>query len=346
MTAPRPDAAPPLEVYLHRLSPVPPVATGLVIAALLVAAYVSLALATGDEIFERGDAGVQISTAAWAAFVTSLILAAALTMPVRALAQWQQALPDLEQTLDEEGIDKAKRLAIGPLRRRLGRTVMAGGIGAIGGLAFNAWLMHNSGLDVTGYVQSTGLWFLVVQPVLFGLGVRAAVQLGDDDRDIADLVRGHLQVDLANLDQLEVYGRLALRGALSWLVMAAIILLFFVFAAPVLVSVGALVLALLAGAYAFASTIGPVVQITSAAKATALAQLRTRLVQAGESAVSGKKPDTPVSELVAYEAWLDARPIWPISAPVSRRLALYGLIPVIAWFGAAAAERVLEGVAG
>jgi hypothetical protein len=223
--------------------------------------------------------------------------------------------------------------------------VIAFAIGAVGGLAFNLWLMRSADMSLAQFSQSTGLWFLIVQPLLFGLGVRAAVQLNDDDRDIARLVRTHLAVDLAQLNALEIYGRLALRGALSWLVMAAIILLFFVFAAPVAVSIASLVLALIAGGYAFASTIGPVVQVASAARDAKLDEVRAQIAAAGEIVLSGAPPDQPLSELTAYESWLEKRPVWPISAPVSRRLALYGLIPVLAWFGAAAAELLLDRIA-
>ena len=67
-------------------------------------------------------------------------------------------------------------------------------------------------------------------------------------------------------------------------------------------------------------------------------------IQARASAMMGERSDeaSPVSELIAYEAWLEKLPVWPISAPVTRRLALYGFIPVLAWFGSAAAELVLN----
>lgn len=340
-----PSHAPLFEVRLHRFSPLAPIATGLVIAVLLYGAYVGLAVHFGQEFLNVTEAGVRINPGSWAAFVISLIFAAALTMPERARAEWQAALPKLEATLDEDGQALARAIAVGPSRTRWRRAVIAFAIGALGGVGFNLWLMRSADLSIAQFAQSTGLWFLIVQPLLFGLGVRAAVQLSDDDKDIARLVRAHLRVDLAQLHALEIYGRLALRGALSWLVMAAIILLFFVFAAPVAVSIVSLVLALLAGGYAFASTIGPVVQVASAVRDSKLAEVRAKIAAAGELTLRGEAPSAPLSELAAYEAWLEKRPVWPISAPVSRRLALYGLIPVLAWFGAAAAELLLDRIA-
>jgi len=339
------NRAPLFEVRLHQLSPLPPLATGLLLAGLLFGAYTLLALYFGQSFLDVTDEGVRINPGSWAAFVISLVFAAALTMPVRGRAEWEAALPALEATLDEEGRALARAIAIGPSRPRLSRALIAVVIGAAGGVAFNLWLMTSAELSFEQFIQSTGLWFMIVQPMLFGLGVRAAVQLSDDDKEMARLVRGHLQVDLAQLNRLEVYGRLGLRGALSWLVMAAIILLFFVFAAPVAVSIGALVLALIAGGYAFASTIGPVVQVAGAARDAKLAEVRATIAAAGELTLKGEVPPAPLSELTAYESWLEKRPVWPISAPVSRRLALYGLIPVLAWFGAAAAELLLGRIA-
>jgi hypothetical protein len=345
VSTPAHDHAPLFEARLHRISPLPPIATGLVIAALLSGAYALLALQVGQDFLDVTEAGVQINPGSWAAFVISLIFAAALTMPERARAEWEAALPKLEATLDEEGRALARAIAVGPSRSRWRRAAVAFAIGAGGGVGFNLWLMRSADLSIAEFAQSTGLWFLIIQPLLFGLGVRAAVQLSDDDKDIARLVRAHLTVDLAQLNALEIYGRLALRGALSWLVMAAIILLFFVFAAPVAVSIGALVLALIAGGYAFASTIGPVVQRASAARDAKLAEVRAQIAAAGDKLLSDADPVQPLGELTAYESWLEKRPVWPISAPVSRRLALYGLIPVLAWFGAAAAELLLDRIA-
>ena len=63
-----------------------------------------------------------------------------------------------------------------------------------------------------------------------------------------------------------------------------------------------------------------------------------------ESRRQGHGEPGRLSELIAYEGWLEKRPVWPISAPITRRLALYGFIPILAWFGAAAAELLLEGL--
>ncbi|MBL4544696.1 MAG: hypothetical protein JKP95_02270 [Oceanicaulis sp.] len=115
-----------------------------------------------------------------------------------------------------------------------------------------------------------------------------------------------------------MFGGWPCAGALAWLVMTAVILLFFVESTPALISATALGLALLAAVYAFASTIGPVVRKCSGVRDETLKEVRER-IQARASAMMGERSDeaSPVSELIAYEAWLEKLPVWPISAPVT-----------------------------
>lgn len=339
-----------IEVRLHRASPFPPLVNGALVALSLYAVYLLIASQVGQPILEtRADGSLAVNSGSWAAFVLSLIFSTAVTIPALSARQWSASLPDLLQTLDEAGIRQAQAMSQGTPRGRLFPILTAFGLGVLGGLAFNAWLLRTSGLSLPVYFQSTGIWYVVVTPILFGLGARSIVQLRSDDRDMAMLVSGHLDITPAGFDRLEVYGQLALRSALAWIVMAAIILLFFVYAAPVFISVGTLVLSLLAGAYAFSSTIAPVVRATSALRAEALQNVRTAIEAEASSTLDATPnvavPSGRLADLVAYETWLASRPVWPISAPITRRLALYGLIPVLAWFGAAAAELVLGRIA-
>lgn len=312
-------------------------------------------------IERAGDGGLRVNSGSWAALVLSLIFAASVTIPALFQQQWMHACSELAATLNGEGAAQAKAMSEGSPASRGRAAAAVFGLGVLGGLAFNAWLMGQSGLSLVRYLQSTGAWFTVVAPILFGLGARSALQLRVDDRDMADLVTDHLKVTPAQFDRLEIYGRLALRSALAWLVMAAIILLFFAYAAPVAISVGTLVFSLLAAVYAFASTVAPVVRSATQIRDAALEKVRTQIEAEAASVlttrsaevsseVSGQALDQSpaqgrLSELSAYESRLETRPVLPISAPITRRLALYGFIPVIAWFGAAAAEQVLERLA-
>lgn len=339
--------APLLEVRLHALSPFAPVLNGILASALLYGVYLALALNFGPTVIETTAESVDLDGGAWAALIMSLIFGAAITMPALTHGQWRVALTDLKLVLDEPGRRKVEEMAQGPLRTYGVRGVAAFVIGALAGIGLNAWLLNMTSLTLDGYFVSVRPWFDIVNPLLFGLGARAGVLLNREDRDMKALVADHLEVDLARLDRHQVFGRLASRNALSWLVLTAVILLFFVGSAPAIVSGGTVVLALLASGYAFAVTTGPVVRKTSQARDAALQSVRERIREAGRALASEAQAPTgaPIADLIAYESWLMQRPTWPITAPVTRRLALYGFIPVLAWFGAAAAEMVLDRIA-
>jgi hypothetical protein len=335
-----------LEVRLHSLSPLGPIANAAVFAIVIYGLYLLIATWTGQPILETGaDGRARIDELTWIAFVLSLVMAAAVTMPALTERQWRASLKEVIATLDAQGADLARDMTKGRLRSQARGAAMAVVFGAAAGVAFNGWMMMNAGLTPAEYLRSTGLWFAIIAPPLFGLGVRASLLLRSDDKDMVALVTGHISVTPARFEELQVYGRLALRSALVWLVMAAIIGLFFVFSSPFSVSIGALALSLLASAYAFTSTIRPIVRITSLRRRDALDAVRAEIESEAQSALTASGAPGRLSDLTAYEAWLEKRPVWPVSAPVTRRLAVYGLIPILAWFGAAAAQLLVGVVA-
>ena len=332
-----------LEVRLHQVSPLPPVLNGVLVSLSLYGLYLLLSVNVGQPIIEPADQGVRFNPAAWAAMVICLIFGVATTMPAITQVQWRASLPQLRAVLDAEGQDKAEQIAIGPTRRQSRTSLVAFAIGGSVGLLVNIWLLNPPNMPWRDYWTSISPFFAIMNTVVFGLAARGAYMVRYEDREMKRLVENHLQVDLAHLEQNQVFGRLALRGALAWLVMTAVILLFFVESTPALISATALGFALLAAGYAFATTIGPVVRKCSDVRDEALKTVRERIQARASVLVTGAPGEAaPVSELIAYETWLEKLPVWPITAPVTRRLALYGLIPVLAWFGSAAAELVLN----
>ena len=324
------------------MSPLPPVLNGVVITALLYALYLLYSIKVGQPIIDQAGSGVRFNNAAWAALVISMIFGVATTMPAITQRQWRASLPQLRAVLDPSGVRKAEAIADGPPRTHTRYALLAFTLGAIAGILVNSWLLNPPNMAWSEYWTTISPFFAIMNAVVFGLAARGGYMVRYEDREMRELVDNHLQVDLAHLERNQIFGRLALRGALAWLVMTAVILLLFVDATPAPISATALVLALLAAGYAFASTIGPVVRKCADVRDGALQAVREQITRNGTAAVNGETSATPVSELVAYESWLEKLPVWPISAPVTRRLALYGLIPVLAWFGSAAAELVLN----
>ena len=330
------------EVWLHGLSPLPPVLNGALISALLYALYLLYSVEVGQPVIEQAGAGVRFNSAAWAALVICLIFGVATTMPAITQRQWQASLPQLKAVLDAQGGRVVEAIAQGPTRKHARRSLLAFVVGAIAGLLVNMWLLNPPEITWDQYWSTISPFFAIMNTVVFGLAARGGYIVRYEDREMRQLVESHLQVDLAHLERNQIFGRLALRGALAWLVMTAVILLLFVDSTPAPISATALVLALIASGYAFATTIGPVVRKCGLVRDAALQAVREQITASGDAALKGAPKSTPLSELIAYENWLEKLPVWPISAPVTRRLALYGFIPVLAWFGSAAAELVLN----
>lgn len=336
--------SPYLEVWLHSRSPLPPVLNGILISALLYALYLFYSVEVGQSIIDQTGTGARFNSAAWAALVVCLIFGVATTMPAITQRQWQASLPQLKAVLDEEGGRKAEAMAKGHTRGQSWRSLLAFMLGAAAGFLVNVWLLNPPNVTWSVYWSTISPFFAVMNTIVFGLGARGGYMVRLEDREMRELIEGHLQVDLAHLERNQIFGRVALRGALAWLVMTAVIMLFFVDSTPVPISAGSLILALIASGYVFAATIGPVVRKCAAARDAALQSVREQITASGDALLKQRASDIPVSELIAYESWLEKLPVWPISAPVTRRLALYGFIPVLAWFGSAAAELVLNRV--
>ncbi|WP_440958341.1 hypothetical protein ACFELO_13765 [Oceanicaulis sp. LC35] len=330
------------EVWLHGLSPLPPVLNGLLISALIYAVYLVYSVEVGQAVIEQAGAGVRFNSAAWAALVICMITGVATTMPAITQRQWQASLPQLKAVLDEAGGRQVEAMAKGPTRQHAWRSLLVFLAGAVGGLLVNMWLLNPPEITWDQYWGTISPFFAIMNALVFGLAARGGYMVRYEDREMRQLVENHLQVDLAHLERNQIFGRLALRGALAWLVMTAVILLLFVDSTPAPISATALVLALIASGYAFASTIGPVVRKCALVRDAALQAVREQITASGDAVLKGAPKGAPVSELIAYETWLEKLPVWPISAPVTRRLALYGFIPVLAWFGSAAAELVLN----
>jgi hypothetical protein len=326
------------ETRIYTLFPLPQSFTTGAIAALAFLAYIGLCLWFGRPILDGGG----LTPNAQIALIMSLLFATALDLPERARRIWVNEADALKSTLDPEGGHIVDGLCLGQPRESTAANWLWFGAGAAGGLAFNIVFIANEGGSFLAYVTSPGLWPLVIAPLLFGLGGRAIRLMSEDDRTISAMVANHLIIDFADLERLQVYGRVGLRSGLIWLIMAGLVLAFLAVQASVAASAISFCLAVAAALWSMLTVTRPVATRVDAAKADALLAVRRTIVEAHKG---GAETQGRLADLTAYENWLERRPVWPVSAPVTRRFALYGLIPVLAWFGAAAAELVLDALA-
>ncbi|MCR9128950.1 MAG: hypothetical protein NXI12_05470 [Alphaproteobacteria bacterium] len=326
------------ETRLYAAFPLPQAVATVLIAAVFFGAYAGLSYGHGRPVLEASGLTVN----AQIALIMSLLLATALDLPERARRIWLHEADALRATLEPAGSSIVDGLGVGqPAHSAAANWLWFAG-GAVVGMGFNALMVSGSGEDVLAYIASPGLWPLVVAPLLFGLGGRAIRLMTEDDRTISSMVADHLIVDFADLERLHVYGRVGLRSGLIWLIMAGLVLAFLAVQASVSASAISFCLAIAAALWSMLTLTRPVAAKVEAAKGAALLEVRRDIVRVHND---GGAPQGRLADLVSYESWLERRPIWPVSAPVTRRFALYGLIPVLAWFGAAAAELVLDALA-
>ena len=302
---------------------------------------------------EIGTSGVyRLEPVLWVCFVLSLILTAALGLAESGRRMWVRETRQLAAALKPEGEAAAKALVDGAPANWRGRYTgfLIGGV--LAGFGVNIAIMLAMGAPVGAYFSSIGLWFFLFSSPLYALGLRAGVDLARESGELRSVIRDHLHVDLLNLERLQVFGRIGLRGALSWMIMAAIMLLFVLDPSAeagseinAIATLIALPLAGVGGTVIFISAVSPVRKAVQSAKTAEIEAIRVRISEE-RGRILDPQAETrgKLAELLAYQDWVEKRPEWPISAPVTTRFALYVLIPAIPWFGAALADRIISSV--
>ena len=339
----------PAELGVYRLSPFGFVGTTLLIFLVAFGSFVAIAEITGrPSVFETipltedlshtgGRPGFAwqgqyylMESEAWVGFVLSLILTAALALSENGRWVWKSLEQDLVAALPAEGEADARAFIQGAPRswRHRYRTMFA--IGIVGGLAFNILMMFANGIPAHLYLNSIGLWFTLFTPFLFALGIRAGVDVSRESGELRRLIHTYLDVDLFHLDRQTVFGNLGQRGALSWALMAAIVLLFVADRTQIAVALPTLALSIFGGIFIFGSAVNPVHRRIRDAKQAELVRIHEEMAKCRERALSGDADAaSALAGLTDYEQWIEQRPEWPLSPTVTQRFALYILIPII-----------------
>ena len=222
----------PLEARLYALLPLDYRITTLLVFVLCFGSLILItwiSQAPPPLMIEAGEDGAvryEIHGAVWASFVLSLIMTAALGLSegTRRLSRSEEVA--LAASLKPDTPAETARLRGAPDSwKPWYRGALIAGL--IGGLLFNAFMVFGpASMPLDRYLGSIGLWFVLFSSPLYALGFRAGVNLAREASELSRIVRDHLDVDLFHLERLQVYGRIGLRGAFSWMVMAAIIMLF------------------------------------------------------------------------------------------------------------------------
>lgn len=352
---PAPDGGPqPFEAQIYRLSPLGLVPTSMAVFVLIFGSYLAIAHFTGRPgLFETGPDGERLLThVTWIALLLSLIFTAGTAFTATGQRRWDVETPALLAATGSGAEATIRGLAGGiPAQWRASyiATFLAG---AGAGLVFNVFMMVQGGYPLPVYLTSVGLWFLITSPFLYAIGFRAGLDVARRSGALKGLVRDHLKVDLFRLDRLHVFGRIGLRAARAWMVMAAILLLFLVNPnrpdqlldpSQLWVTVPTVLASVLGGAFLLTSALHPVHRKIRAAKQAELERIHAEMERARDRALSG---DAAAASALAgctdYEVWVNALPEWPVSPGLTTRFSLYVLIPVIPIVGSYVFEKLAD----
>lgn len=334
------------------VSPVGPVLTGLAIAAMVFASYYVVTLIEGVSIFDDGPRSVAgLSADSWAAFVISLFAWAFISANElagrRNFADIYVLAPKLAGVTVDELL---AALEPSPERQR------GGWIAAAFGLALGAVLFigqRDAGTPERGYFEEftpIAWWAMIATMILSSLVIRWVVMARGDTAYVTDNLMDKAKLDLLSQSDAQAVGHIALRGAVVWLLHAAILFLLFV-GQPlnaVLIATFCLIVAI-----AFMVLITPlrwVHQLIARTKERELTKIREDIRRARQQVVHhgpvGAEAGSRLTGLLAYEARIEGVSEWAIDVGTMFRFAGLLSLPVISWTGGAFAERIIDWMIG
>ena len=344
----------PAEVRVYARSPLGFFGTTALIFLLAYGFYIAVATVTQrPPVFEPDGNGAWVMTqVSWIALVLSLIFTAGTAFTESGRQMWEREGDALIDALTPSGAIEVEALKAGIPDSWRRQYLIIFGVGALTGIAFNGFMIMSGGFTPGEYVQSVGLWFLVISPLLYGIGFRAGVDVARESGALKALIRTHLSVDLFHLERLTVFGRIGLKAARSWLVMAAILLLFLINpnnpqqifdASQLWLTIPIMGLSVVGGLFLLTSAIHPVHLKICEAKRAELGRIHAEMATVRARALAGDAAAaSALAGLTDYEVWVDNRSEWPVSSGVTTRFSLYILLPLLPILGSYVFEKIAD----
>jgi hypothetical protein len=348
MPGPRP---PPWEIALGLRLGIGPVATGILVAAVLLAGAVLFhsVVASGlAELREFVPLGFATRASVVAAVTTGYVFFATRFGALAGYAD-MRAL-GLAGEIDL-GRDEAVVFDAAP--SVLWQSRCAGSIGVAffllmlelpswvgGGGVLGAW----RDLHVLVYLQFLGIIF-------FWVAGRAAFFSLQAMRSLARIAAGSLPIDLFDLRSLRVFGRAAVRNCLLWLIgtsLGSLVLLNpeLDLRSSLIVFIPILAVTLTIAGLALWLPVRGVHKRVAALRAAELARVEAAL--RGEpgalvgSRIEERGSELDLADLLAYRSFVAGVRSLPFEGPALGRIALFVLIPIGSWVGGALVERAVE----
>ena len=319
-------------------------------AAVAVFAYVSFLVCAAwnsvPVIVERnGDP--TLAPDAWTALCMALLWWSILSIGqytrVANLAEaW--SLSRLGLSINTERLAALER---GPTRAAKRRAAGFSALGVVVGVIFYSLVYRPDGHRVHLWDATlTNVWFLLMTILLFAEIFRGLSFLRMDTHALVGDLDHRAEIDLLDISKLDGFGRIALRGALPWLVTGTIVLLLLLRQRESELFLP-LVIGLIASAsVVFAWPMWSVHRLIDTAKKRELARLR-REIAAARAAFEGWGPESDraamrLAALLALETRIEHAREWPLDLPTVLRFAVYLALPLGSWLGGAIVEHVLD----
>jgi hypothetical protein len=336
------------ETSLVQASPFNLFWTGAIAAIVAYGSFLLCAVWNNVAVIVEGREGEPaLSSDAWTALCLALLCWSILAINEytrRANLAEVRALARLGVPINME---RLATLEQGSTRRAHRRSLAFGLIGALGGIVFYALVYRPDGHPVGPLNMTlTNVWFFILTVGLFAQIFRSLSFLRTSTAAFMRDIDNGLEIDLLDIAKLDGLGRIALRGALPWLITGTIVLLLLLgqksseYFVPLVVGLVA------SATIVFALPMLRVHRLIDGAKRNELAKLRRQTAEARLVFERGGPESDAIAPrfaaLLAFETRIEAAREWPLDLSTMVRFALYLALPLGSWLGGAVVERVLD----
>ena len=327
------------EQLLFERSPLGAPLTVMAIFTALFGSFLVLAAIERIDTVTRTANGVTFSNAAWPALVLSLLVCAALGMQRYARLSETRDAASYARILSGGMASATQVTNFVPPDAKLELATL---IGILLGLGVSAIIWFAETQEGHGMPPLALIWFSATTTFLVLLFVRGIEQTRAGGRSYAATLNAELKIDLLRTDALSVLGRSAARTALIWLVVSAVACLFFVGGDLNWLTVALIVACAGIGLGVFVNIMARIHRLIANAKRAELERVRGQIDRARHAMHDDAGAAARVQGLLAYEARIQAAPEWPFDQSTATRVAFYLFIPIVPWFGQAAAQFAVE----
>lgn len=321
--------------------------TALLVAVLVYSSFLACATLSGVPVIVEREGNPVLDSDAWTALCMAFLWSSILCLGEYTRRSNLAEARSLIALGVPVNTGRLKTLEFGPRPAENRRAFLFGLAGAIGGLVFYTQVYHPDGHPLRlSTITVTNIWFLVMTVVLFSRIFRS---LSFARTDTAAFIRDldhRVTIDLFDIQKLDGLGRIALRGALPWLVTGTIVLLLLLGQRSTELFVPLVIGLASSATIIFALPMLRVHRLIDAAKRAELVRLRREVGEAREifekRGGDADRAAIRLAALIAIETRVERAREWPLDLPTITRFVIYLALPLGSWLGGAIVERIVD----